>query len=59
MPPSDEDTASIFWSLSVPTDRIPEGKAQKISDKLQFCLDQTAAWDPKLWVLRLFPANLS
>ncbi|KAF1808150.1 FAD/NAD(P)-binding domain-containing protein [Eremomyces bilateralis CBS 781.70] len=43
----DADIASIFWSLSVPADRVPKNGAQGISNKLDFCVDQIRDWDPR------------
>jgi hypothetical protein len=43
----DANIASIFWSLTVPADRIPQDGAQAIPNKLEFCVDQIKDWDPR------------
>ncbi|KAH8660858.1 hypothetical protein BGZ60DRAFT_414166 [Tricladium varicosporioides] len=42
----DEDAASVFWGLSVPSERVPGGVAA-ISNKLEFCIEQIKTWDKK------------
>jgi len=42
----DDDLASVFWGMTVPSERVPGNDGHAISDKLQFCLDQIQSWDP-------------
>ncbi|KAL2829633.1 hypothetical protein BJY01DRAFT_254921 [Aspergillus pseudoustus] len=42
----DEEAASLFWSLSVPSENVPIG-GPSATDKLAFCLEQLKDWHPK------------
>lgn len=48
----DEDEASIFWSLVVPEERVPEELTARgtQAEKLRFCCDMVRDWDPSLYV---------
>jgi hypothetical protein len=59
---SDEE-ASIFWSLIVPAEEVPDTVANGTQrEKLQFCCDKVQDWDPTLYVKKHFsdkqPAHL-
>ncbi|KAF4626546.1 hypothetical protein G7Y89_g11611 [Cudoniella acicularis] len=42
----DEDSASLFWSLAIPAERVPAEGPNAIPDKLAFCVEQIKDWHP-------------
>lgn len=46
----DAEIASIFWSLNIPTEMLPEGGPREIPNKLEYCIDRIRKWDPRLYV---------